>query len=139
MLLSICFAKQVVWQHICQLHLLQRHLHHHHVTVQVVTLVLVDWQIHLHTCTYWYNLLTFLHEPHWQHSHCWFWCPQYSLAQEFFLNFIHLCSDCIILAPFCYSFQCFTHSLFTFCHVAEDIFYCCYFFNYILEVNISSP
>ena len=33
----MCFAKQVALQHICQLHLLQTHLHHHHVTVQVVT------------------------------------------------------------------------------------------------------
>ena len=37
---------------------------------------------------------------------------------------------------FCYSFQRFTHSLFSFGHIATDMFYCCNFINYILEVNI---
>ena len=50
---------------------------------------------------------------------------------------------CFLIASFWPSFA--THfsvspiPFFTFCHVAADIFYCCYFINYILEVNISAP
>ena len=51
MLLRICLVMKLAWQYICQLNLLQKHLHHHHVTVQVITLVLVDSHVHL-SCLY---------------------------------------------------------------------------------------
>ena len=64
--------------------------------------------------------------------------PNICLPRNSFLIFIYFCSDSIILAFFCHSFQCFTHSLITFSHIAADIFYCGNFINYKLQVYISS-
>ena len=64
--------------------------------------------------------------------------PNTHLPRNSFL-ILFICVQIASFQHFCYSFQCFTHSLFTFSHIAADILYCCNFIHYILEVNISSP
>ena len=50
---------------------------------------------------------------------------------------------CVQIASFWHSFfthfSVSTHSLFTFIHIVADVFYCCNFINYILQVDIASP
>ena len=128
MLLSICFAKQVVWQHICQLHLLQRHLHHHHVncvscdygfgrlTCSSFILVLTDTTFLLFFMSH--IDITFIADSG---------TPYTCLPRNSFL----ILFICVIIASFWHSFA----TLFSvspipfspFCHVAADIFYCCLF------------